>query len=151
MGRNKIKHIIQARNEEMENNDYISVCRSFWQMGIRHTRLTQQRCATTKKILIQGLRLSLVTIMFSLNPLHSKISQNDLILSSDIELSIAELTQIKNKILDEKIVAPCWIYIEDKMYLIEKRETIVDENGSKEKDSVNQGHQKTNQGKVNKD
>lgn len=60
--------------------------------------------------------------MFSLNPLHSKQSQVDLILSSDIPLSKQELIQIKNKISQERIVAPCWIHIGDKMYLIEKKE-----------------------------
>jgi len=66
--------------------------------------------------------------MFSLNPLHSEQSQVDLILSSDIELSKQELIQIKNKIQEENIVAPCWIHIGDKMYLIEKKtmETISD-------------------------
>ena len=59
--------------------------------------------------------------MFSLNPLLSKTSNNDLILSSDIELSKEELQQIKNKIEQERIVAPQWIYVGDKMYLIEKR------------------------------
>ena len=59
--------------------------------------------------------------MFSFNPLLSKTSNNDLILSSDIELSKEELQQIKNKIEQERIVAPQWIYIGDKMYLIEKR------------------------------
>ena len=59
--------------------------------------------------------------MFSFNPLHSKTSNNDLILSSDIELSKEELQQIKNKIEQERIVAPQWIYVGDKMYLIEKR------------------------------
>ena len=59
--------------------------------------------------------------MFSLNPLLSKTSHNDLILSSDIPLSKEELVQIKNKIEQERIVAPQWIYIGDKMYLIEKR------------------------------
>ena len=58
--------------------------------------------------------------MFSFNPLLSQQS-NDLILSSDIELSKQELQQIKNKIEQERIVAPCWIHIGDKMYLIEKR------------------------------
>jgi len=60
--------------------------------------------------------------MFSLNPLHSKQSHNDLVLSSDIKLSKTELIQIKNKISRERIVAPCWIHIGDKMYLIEKKE-----------------------------
>ena len=60
--------------------------------------------------------------MFSLNPLHSQQSQVDLILSSDIPLSKQELVQIKNKISQERIVAPCWIHIGDKMYLIEKKE-----------------------------
>ena len=59
--------------------------------------------------------------MFSFNPLLSKTSQNDFILSSDIELSKEELIKIKNKIIQEKIVAPCWIYIDDKMYLIEMK------------------------------
>jgi hypothetical protein len=59
--------------------------------------------------------------MFSFNPLLSKTSNNDLILSSDIELSKEELQQIKNKIEQERIVAPQWIYVGDKMYLIEKR------------------------------
>ena len=59
--------------------------------------------------------------MFSLNPLLSKTSHNDLVLSSDIPLSKEELVQIKNKIEQERIVAPCWIHIGDKMYLIEKR------------------------------
>jgi len=84
--------------------------------------LTQQRNATTKKILYKGLFVSLYTIMFSLNPLHSEQSQVDLILSSDIELSKQELIQIKNKIQEENIVAPCWIHIGDKMYLIEKKQ-----------------------------
>ena len=66
--------------------------------------------------------VSLYTIMFSFNPLHSKTSQDDLILSSDIELSKEELQKIKNKIEQERIVAPCWIYIGDKMYLIEKKQ-----------------------------
>ena len=60
--------------------------------------------------------------MFSLNPLLSKTSHNDLVLSSDIPLSKEELVQIKNKIEQERIVAPCWIHIGDKMYLIEKKE-----------------------------
>ena len=60
--------------------------------------------------------------MFSLNPLLSKQSQDDLVLSSDIKLSKTELQQIKNKISQERIVAPCWIHIGDKMYLIEKKE-----------------------------
>jgi hypothetical protein len=60
--------------------------------------------------------------MFSLNPLLSKQSHNDLVLSSDIKLSKTELIQIKNKIEQERIVAPCWIHIGDKMYLIEKKE-----------------------------
>jgi len=55
--------------------------------------------------------------MFSLNPLFSKQSQIDLVLSSDIKLSKTELIQIKNKIQEENIVAPCWIHIGDKMYL----------------------------------
>jgi hypothetical protein len=66
--------------------------------------------------------------MFSLNPLLSEQSQYDLVLSSDIKLSKTELQQIKNKISQERIVAPCWIHIGDKMYLIEKKtmETISD-------------------------
>ena len=60
--------------------------------------------------------------MFSFNPLHSQQSQDDLILSSDIPLSREELVQIKNKIEQERIVAPCWIHIGDKMYLIEKKQ-----------------------------
>ena len=70
--------------------------------------------------------------MFSLNPLHSKTSQDDLVLSSDIKLSKQELSQIKNKISQERIVAPCWIYIGDKMYLIEKKKTL--ENISEKQD-----------------
>jgi hypothetical protein len=66
--------------------------------------------------------------MFSLNPLLSEQSQYDLVLSSDIKLSKTELLQIKNKIQEERIVAPCWVHIGDKMYLIEKKtmETISD-------------------------
>ena len=105
----------------MENNDYIGVSRSIRQVGLRHTWLTTQR-KLRRKILTKGLWLSLVTIMFSLNPLLSKTSNNDLILSSDIELSKEELQQIKNKIERERIVAPCWIHIGDKMYLIEKKQ-----------------------------
>ena len=79
--------------------------------------------------------------MFSLNPLHSEQSQVDLILSSDIELSKQELIQIKNKIQEENIVAPCWIHIGDKMYLIEKKqmETSSDKE-SKGTPSANQKH-----------
>ena len=56
--------------------------------------------------------------MFSFNPILSQQSQDDLILSSDIELSKDELIQIKNKITQEKIgETPTWIYINDKMYL----------------------------------
>jgi len=106
----------------MENNDYISVSSCIRQVGLRLSWLTQQRNATTKKILYKGLFVSLYTIMFSLNPLHSEQSQVDLILSSDIELSKQELIQIKNKIQEENIVAPCWIHIGDKMYLIEKKQ-----------------------------
>ena len=76
--------------------------------------------------------------MFSFNPLHSQQSQDDLILSSDIPLSKDELQQIKNKITQEKIGnTPTWIYIDDKMYLIEKRVTILEnqiDNKSKRKD-----------------
>ena len=53
--------------------------------------------------------------MFFSNPLLSQQSQDDLILSSDIKLSKIELQQIKNKIEQERIVAPCWIHIGDKM------------------------------------
>ncbi len=70
--------------------------------------------------------------MFSLNPLLSKTSHNDLVLSSDIPLSREELVQIKNKIEQERIVAPTWIYIDDKMYLIEKRVTILENQSDKE-------------------
>ena len=106
----------------MENNDYISISSGIWQVGLRHTWLTQLRSLlTTKKILSNVIRVSLYTIMFSFNPLLSKTSNNDLILSSDIELSKEELQQIKNKIEQERIVAPQWIYVGDKMYLIEKR------------------------------
>ena len=77
--------------------------------------------------------------MFSFNPLHSQQSQDDLILSSDIPLSKEELIQIKNKITQEKIGnTPTWIYIDDKMYLIEKRVTILEnqsDNKSKRKDT----------------
>ena len=133
MGRNKIKYNIQTRYEEMENNDYISVSSCFRQVGIRHTRLTKQRNATTKKIFFKVLWLSFVTIMFSFNPLHSQQSQDDLILSSDIPLSKEELVQIKNKITQEKIGnTPTWIYIDDKMYLIEKRVTILENQSDKE-------------------
>ena len=104
----------------MENNDYIGVSRSIRQVGLRHTWLTTQR-KLRRKILKRGLWLSLVTIMFSLTPLHSKSSQVDLMLSSDIPLSKEELQKIKNKIEQERIVAPTWIYIDDKMYLIEKK------------------------------
>ena len=76
--------------------------------------------------------------MFSFNPLLSQQSQVDLILSSDIPLSKDELVQIKNKITQEKIGnTPTWIYIDDKMYLIEKRVTILEnqiDNKSKRKD-----------------
>jgi len=85
--------------------------------------------------------------MFSLNPLLSESSQIDLVLSTDIELSKAELLQIKNKIIKEKIVdTPCWIYVGDRMYLIEKPR--VDENGSTgEKSSVNKRQIKTIKGR----
>ena len=112
----------------MENNDYNSVRCAIRQVGLRLLYLTKQQ-RTTKKIILNGLWLSLVTIMFSLNPLLSKPSQIDLVLSTDIELSKAELIQIKNKIIQENIVdTPCWIYVGDRMYLIEKPK--VDENGS---------------------
>ena len=75
--------------------------------------------------------------MFSFNPLLSQQSQVDLILSSDIPLSKDELVQIKNKITQEKIGnTPTWIYIDDKMYLIEKRVTTLEnsiDNKSKRK------------------
>jgi len=67
--------------------------------------------------------------MFSFNPILSQQSKTDLILSSDIELSKEELQKIKNKIIKENIgTTPTWIYIDDKMYLIEKKqlETISD-------------------------
>jgi len=71
--------------------------------------------------------------MFSLNPLLSKSSQVDIILSSDIPLSKDELVQIKNKITQEKIGnTPTWIYIDDKMYLIEKRVTTLENSIDKE-------------------
>ena len=70
--------------------------------------------------------------MFFGNPLHSKTSQNDLLLSSDIPLSKQELIKIKDKIKQDNIVdTPCWIYIDDKMYLIEKKQS---ENTSEEQD-----------------
>ena len=75
--------------------------------------------------------------MFSFTPLLSQQSQVDLILSSDIPLSKDELVQIKNKITQEKIGnTPTWIYIDDKMYLIEKRVTTLEnriDNKSKRK------------------
>ena len=122
MGRNKVKYTIPRRYKEMENNDYKRVSCGIRQVGLRHTWLTKQQRRTTKKILFKGLCVSLYTIMFSLNPLLSKTSHNDLILSSDIPLSKEELIQIKNKIEQERIVAPCWIHIGDKMYLIEKKQ-----------------------------
>tara|TARA_B100000287_G_scaffold385708_1_gene393062 strand:+ start:2825 stop:3091 length:267 start_codon:yes stop_codon:yes gene_type:complete len=71
--------------------------------------------------------------MFSFNPLHSQQSKYDLILSSDIPLSKDELVQIKNKITQEKIGnTPTWIYIDDKMYLIEKRVTTLENSIDKE-------------------
>ena len=80
--------------------------------------------------------------MFSLNPLLSKTSQDDLVLSSDIKLSKQELLQIKNKIEQERIVAPCWIHIGDKMYLIEKKETLenISETKSKRTTPANQNN-----------
>lgn len=76
--------------------------------------------------------------MFSFNPLHSQQSQDDLILSSDIPLSKEELVQIKNKITQEKIGnTPTWIYIDDKMYLIEKRVTILENSIDKESERKN--------------
>ena len=141
MGRNKIKYNIQTRYEEMENNDYISVSSCFRQVGIRYTRLTQQRNATTKKFFLKGLCVSFYTIMFFSNPLLSQQSQDDLILSSDIKLSKTELIQIKNKIEQERIVAPCWIHIGDKMYLIEKKQMErINEKQSKGTPSANQKH-----------
>ena len=122
----------------MENNDYISISSGIWQVGLRHTWLTQLRSLlTTKKILSNVIRVSLYTIMFSFTPLLSQQSQVDLILSSDIPLSKDELVQIKNKITQEKIGnTPTWIYIDDKMYLIEKRVTTLEnqiDNKSKRK------------------
>ena len=76
--------------------------------------------------------------MFSLNPLHSKQSQDDLVLSSDIQLSKQELLEIKNKIEQERIVAPCWIHIRDKMYLIEKKSQ-----AETQSDKNNKGHSKS--------
>ena len=80
--------------------------------------------------------------MFSFNPLHSNTSNNDLILSSDIELSKEELIQIKNKIEQERIVAPCWIHIGDKMYLVEKKqmETSSDKENKGTASQSNQKH-----------
>ena len=122
----------------MENNDYISVSSSIWQVGLRHTWLTQLRSLlTTKKIISSVISVSFYTIMFSFNPLHSQQSQDDLILSSDIPLSREELVQIKNKIEQERIVAPTWIYIDDKMYLIEKRVTILENSIDKESERKN--------------
>ena len=112
----------------MENNDYISISSGIWQVGLRHTWLTQLRSLlTTKKIISSVISVSFYTIMFSFNPLHSQQSKYDLILSSDIPLSKDELVQIKNKITQEKIGnTPTWIYIDDKMYLIEKRVTTLE-------------------------
>ena len=76
--------------------------------------------------------------MFSFTPLLSQQSQVDLILSSDIPLSKDELVQIKNKITQEKIGnTPTWIYIDDKMYLIEKRVTILENQIDKESERKN--------------
>ena len=76
--------------------------------------------------------------MFSFNPLHSQQSQDDLILSSDIPLSKDELIQIKNKITQEKIGnTPTWIYIDDKMYLIEKRVTTLEKSIEQESERKN--------------
>jgi hypothetical protein len=64
--------------------------------------------------------------MFSFNPLHSKSSKNDIVLSSDVVLSKSELIEIKNKIEEERIVDfPCWIYVGSKMYLIHKKEQTI--------------------------
>ena len=77
--------------------------------------------------------------MFFGNPLLSNTSNNDLILSSDIPLSKEELVQIKDKITREKIVdTPCWVYLGDKMYLIEKKPM------EKESEKQNKGSSKTN-------
>ena len=79
--------------------------------------------------------------MFFSNPLLSQQSQDDLILSSDIKLSKTELQQIKNKIEQERIVAPCWIHIGDKMYLVEKKQMeTISEKQSKGTPSANQKH-----------
>ena len=79
--------------------------------------------------------------MFFSNPLLSQQSQDDLILSSDIKLSKTELIQIKNKIEQERIVAPCWIHIGDKMYLIEKKQMErINEKQSKGTPSANQNN-----------
>ena len=80
--------------------------------------------------------------MFSLNPLHSEQSQVDLILSSDIELSKQELIQIKNKIQEENIVAPCWIHIGDKMYLIEKKTHTMEKQSDKKSKGILQHNSK---------
>ena len=79
--------------------------------------------------------------MFFSNPLLSQQSQDDLILSSDIKLSKTELLEIKNKIEQERIVAPCWIHIGDKMYLIEKKQMErISGKQSKGTPSANQKH-----------
>lgn len=79
--------------------------------------------------------------MFFGNPLLSNTSNNDLILSSDIPLSKEELIQIKDKIKQEHIVdTPCWIYIGDKMYLIEKKTHTKETHSEKQ----NKGSSKTN-------
>ena len=76
--------------------------------------------------------------MFSFTPLLSQQSQVDLILSSDIPLSKDELVQIKNKITQEKIGnTPTWIYIDDKMYLIEKRVTTLENSIDKKSERKN--------------
>ncbi len=86
--------------------------------------------------------MSFYTIMFFSNPLLSQQSQDDLILSSDIKLSKTELLEIKNKIEQERIVAPCWIHIGDKMYLVEKKqmETSSDKENKGTASQSNQKH-----------
>ena len=55
-------------------------------------------------------------------PLHSELSQTNIMLSSDIPLSKQELQAIEDKIRVEVLDTPCWIYIGDKMYLIERKQ-----------------------------
>ena len=125
----------------MENNDYISVSSCFRQVGLRLSWLTQQRNATTKKIFFKGFCVSFYTIMFFGNPLLSQQSQSDIILSSDVKLSQEELVNIKNKITQEHIVdTPCWIYVGDKMYLIERKTHTMEKHSEKQ----NKGSSKSN-------